>query len=147
MTDKTRELEAEVARTLNVKSEVYHRQRQAESAATLRVEEEFKVEREAAKAAHSVASIALRNHLSETGSHPWEGKRVTHRRTNGKLGVVQIRRVDSQFPANATWGRPEIGQAFVRLLKKDGTPSLAYDSYCTGNAIQNTWRLAEGETA
>lgn len=100
-----------------------------------------------------VANNALREHIDATTTHPWEGKkvvRVTHEpvsRWSSKTrevrlyGVVEIRRTDTKFPANQRWGLPDLGDPFVRLLKKDGTPSLKLDRW--NWRVTDQWKLAE----
>jgi hypothetical protein len=80
----------------------------------------------------------LLDHVDATSSHEWEGKRVskvvTRYRYNwggvtqhAVFGIIEVRRLATVFPANSVYGIPPIGKAFVRLLKKDGTPSKAID--------------------
>ncbi|PYJ10785.1 MAG: hypothetical protein DMF06_05110 [Verrucomicrobia bacterium] len=96
------------------------------------------------------ADEALRQYQSETASHPWEGKRVNHKwkSSGGRVsppvaGVVEVRRVGTEFPGNtAKWRIPDMGKPFVRMLKKDGSPSLKFEAFGTGD----NWVLAEGES-
>lgn len=41
-----------------------------------------------------------------------------------KRGVVEVCTKDTKLAENLGWKKPDIGEAFVRVLKKDGTPSL-----------------------
>lgn len=45
-------------------------------------------------------------------------------RKSGRVGVVEVCTHESFFAGNARYSRPSVGQVFVRLLKKDGSPSL-----------------------
>jgi hypothetical protein len=46
--------------------------------------------------------------------------------TTGNRGVVSIWRPDSDHPVNQCSGYPEPGEVYIRLLKKDGTPSKEF---------------------
>lgn len=93
--------------------------------------------------------IAARDRLPD---HPWTGKRVykiekEYARWSSQVisktrveGIVETRRSDTVFPANKRWGLPAIGEGFVRLLKRDGTPGTKIDSL-TG--YKSEWLLAE----
>lgn len=79
----------------------------------------------------------LRDAKNALPDHPWTGKKVfmecdsgpSYRRSRVRMdGVVEMRRVDTVFPENVRWGIPEIGKPFVRLLKKDGTPGMRFES-------------------
>jgi len=87
--------------------------------------------------AYGVAHDALKAHISDKASHPWDGKRVfrmksMYDRWSGRKigkeridGIVEVVRLDSQFPVNmGTWSRPELGSVIIRKVKKDGKPSL-----------------------
>lgn len=83
--------------------------------------------------------------------HEWEGKRVKrisvrrsfHRSTPGEpeYGIVRTCRIDTEFPENMTWRKPRVGDAFVRLLKKDGSEGVRIASL-PGYGI-GTWELDE----
>lgn len=85
---------------------------------------------------------------SAIASHPHEGKRVSTKRNVGTsympryetiYGVVEVFRVGTEFPANLShYSIPKVGEAFVRLLKKDGKPGKAIDTRLRG------WKLEDG---
>lgn len=98
------------------------------------------------------AERALRDHINATASHEWEGKKVFRMADKSSrwaskpcmvpvYGVVEVRRSDTAFPAGQRHGLPELGQAFVRLLKADGTPGLKLDSWHW--RVTDGWQLAE----
>jgi hypothetical protein len=60
------------------------------------------------------------------------------KRLSGRKGRYEIRTPDSAFPANRSWGLPEMGKPFIRLLKKDGTPGLGFEATFFSN-----WRPEE----
>jgi hypothetical protein len=90
--------------------------------------------------ARDVADKRVREQIDATATHPWEGQRVkraTHYRDwkgapmldrppkSVELGIVEIRRSATRLPGNRGHSLPKLGQAFVRLLKKDGTTGTA----------------------
>jgi hypothetical protein len=115
----------------------------------------------AAKKALGQAELALKEAVSNAASHPWEGKKVyrsipiyaskwSSKQTGTKrvYGVVEVFRLGTVFADNtSSWSRPSLGNAFVRLLKKDGTPGVKIDrDRGYGGQIANCWHLAEEET-
>ena len=107
-----------------------------------------------ARAEKIAADNAVVAHIEAEASHPWEGKKVfrdvsvwrglwpSKAISKREEGVVEIVRRSSQFPANMRYSQPRIGQAVVRLLKKDGSPSLrCFESW--GGQIHPNWKLAE----
>lgn len=59
----------------------------------------------------------------------------------GRRGKYEIRTRETLFAANRNHGRPSIGEVFIRLIKKDGTPGTGFvESRKSGD-----W-LPEGET-
>jgi hypothetical protein len=44
----------------------------------------------------------------------------------GRVSVVEQRTHTTMFRENARWGLPMMGDKFLRVLKKDGTPSLNF---------------------
>lgn len=69
-----------------------------------------------------------------TPDHEWEGRRVFRedvQRDNWSRTVIERKRIEGvvftyrpgvDLGPGHKWNRPEIGQPYVRLLKKDGTP-------------------------
>jgi hypothetical protein len=45
----------------------------------------------------------------------------------GRKGVVNIWTRQSDHPGNLRWGLPEVGDRYIRVLKKDGTPSRNFE--------------------
>lgn len=94
--------------------------------------------------------------VSSAASHPWEGKKVfkdqhSARSWNPKttriFGIVQVMRVGERpGAANQIWGIPEIGQAYILPLKKDGTPGARVIATLGGFDF-NAWKLVEEEAA
>lgn len=81
------------------------------------------------------ARLAYEAARDAAAKHPWEGKRVRrevevgrrfNRKTVEEFGVVEVRRADSEFPQGQSLGLPTMGEAFVRLEKKDGTTGLRF---------------------
>lgn len=58
----------------------------------------------------------------------------------GKRGVVEVCTRESKFPSNIAWSKPSPGEAYIRMLKTDGTPSLQVISV---NRAGHRW-LPEG---
>lgn len=46
----------------------------------------------------------------------------------GRTGVVEVCTRDTVHPDNMRWSRPRLGGWFIRVLKKDGTPSKQYET-------------------
>jgi hypothetical protein len=44
-------------------------------------------------------------------------------------GVIELRGIETKFPANKKWGIPMVGHVFVRLLNAKGSTGLAFDQY------------------
>jgi hypothetical protein len=66
------------------------------------------------------------------------------KRLTGKRGVFEVRMPDTQFAGNiSSYRLPAIGQVFIRLLKKDGTPGLGFQVSQFGKF--GNW-LSEGES-
>lgn len=47
-------------------------------------------------------------------------------------GIFEVCTSTTVFPSNQRHWLPDIGETFIRLLKKDGTPSLKIDRQTTG---------------
>lgn len=101
--------------------------------------------REALQAA-VIARIAAEDALPP---HEWDGRRVFRlesTRWSGREkrieGVVETVRSTTRFPESAArWRRPNIGSGIVRLLKKDGTAGLKFETMGDWKA----WQLADPE--
>lgn len=128
-------------------------QRKAEiEAATLKINADYRDRITAADNAEWAAEKAFTDARSAAASHEWEGKKVTRmdRKYRGSrawnrayeevpiYGVVEVTRSGTNFAENlANWRRPALGVAFVRLLKKDGTPGMKIEN------LNTSWKLAE----
>jgi hypothetical protein len=102
---------------------------------------------DALKAAQSLA-------ISDAVTHPREGERVwrmemvyigegSWRRPSDIQrrieGIVEVCRVDTVFAANIRdYSRPNLGTAFVRAIKKDGTTGIAIHS----KTLTDEWKSA-----
>jgi hypothetical protein len=63
-----------------------------------------------------------------------------------RRGVLEVRTSETVLPANVgSWRLPVIGEVFIRILKKDGSPGMAVESYRPNPAGVNAW-LPEGQT-
>jgi len=116
-------------------------------AATRRIHAEWNDRVRQVMEARANANRALSEAQAAAGSHPWEGKRVRravkkwrsyHNETIEQTGIVEIRRLDTVMPAGQRYGLPDMGEWFVRLTKKDGTPGTRIETEKTG------WQLEEG---
>lgn len=123
-------------------------------AATLAINEEYREEIAQLSLANMKAEAALETALSTGATHEWEGKIVERheRQPRGSSiwnrtyenvivrGVVEVCRKETTFAENLSrYDTPKIGTAFVRLLKKDGSPGKKIANLNKG------WRLAAGE--
>jgi hypothetical protein len=104
----------------------------------------YDIEIERERVLHNRLMAAQRKAISDAAMHPREGERVWRmedvyigegpwRRVCGKQkrveGVIEVRRDDTVFASNiGDWLKPDLGTAFVRVIKKDGTPGLAMHS-------------------
>lgn len=79
--------------------------------------------------------------------HPWEGRevrRLDHRSKAFIYGIVEVRRDQPRSSYSAlrrSWAVPDVGKAYVRLFRKDGTPSRAVDIW------MDEWQLVEEQDA
>jgi hypothetical protein len=148
MSDTRTILHAKVRDAKEAQKALEYKIKQLAREAARKVEESFDAELNAHYRATSEAERALREHIDQTATHEWEGKRVVktitkHQRwgdrswTEKVYGVVEVRRSGTEFPASQRWGLPEQGEAFVRLLKEDGKPGLQLSRYDESN-----WALA-----
>lgn len=64
-----------------------------------------------------------------------------HPAMTGRRGKYEICTHKTVFPGNRQYGLPQIGERFIRLLKKDGSPALGFAS---GYRVDENW-LPEGE--
>jgi hypothetical protein len=82
--------------------------------------------------------------------HPWTGKRVFRMKSVGRFwerrppvrieGIVETMRSTTTLPGNtASYSRPALGAGFARLLKKDGTPGLQFESFGRNDG----WKLVD----
>ena len=115
--------------------------------ATHSINEEFRERIPQDSLANMKAERAVTDAISSGATHEWEGKKVQRLERIRKgsaawnrtyedvtvYGVVEVRRNGTKFADNsASWRLPVLGQAFVRYLKKDGTPGLKIDDRRVG---------------
>lgn len=119
-------------------------------AATDRIDRQYEQSLFAAKeVAHHAAEALRAARNADEPDHPWSGKKVYRMVNVGRSfaprmvredGLVETWRITSERPANwSGWRIPPIGQAVVRPLKKDGTPSARFER------LDSCWKLTEGE--
>ena len=97
------------------------------------------------------AREVLRIAKDAVADYPWAGKRVfkmapgsyswdRNPRMVRVEGLVETMRSTTELPGNASrWNRPPIGSPIVRLLKKDGTPGLKFETM----REHSGWKLAD----
>lgn len=69
------------------------------------------------------------------------GFRPSEPHRTGRRGIIRVWTREEKCPANITYSEPRVGSLFVRLLKKDGTESLQFD---TLGGYNGQWRVVEG---
>jgi len=87
--------------------------------------------------------------------HEWEGRKVTRdevkysrswrggeKSRTPVFGIVETATSQTQSPANCRYSVPRVGLPIVRLLKKDGTPGLKFETLARYEH-QEQWKLAE----
>lgn len=92
----------------------------------------------------------------EAQGHEWEGRKVYrvkivhvgslwhgHKREERVEGIVFTYRHTDDLGPGHTYNRPQIGDPWVRLLKKDGTPSRKTARFLTSGGAVDGWKLAE----
>ena len=77
-----------------------------------------------------VLSASAKSSLA--GKHVYQAttERYSHKIVRYKEGIVEIATPQTEVSGNRR--RPSIGSEFVRLLKADGTPGLAFDTWMSG---------------
>lgn len=120
----------------------------AKRAAAAKAGEAFADELRAAIHAVNAARSARVEVQGRTPAHEWTGQRVVSKVPRGsgwrpdyvdRFGVVEMVQVETVLPGNtSSWRRPEIGSPIVRILKKDGSPGLAFETIGRGYS----WKLA-----
>jgi hypothetical protein len=150
LNDLDRQIE-EASRAL---SKIEEEKREAIAAATRKIAAQFADRLEGARRARFEAEQAKRDFIEASSGHPWEGRRVYRiepkfNRFSGKKvgeerieGIVDVCRQSTRFPTNMRYGLPNLGKAFVRKLKKDGTPALQFHERPYGD-VETNWKLAE----
>lgn len=64
--------------------------------------------------------------------------------TPGKVfGFLELRQRETEMPENVRWDLPQVGQLFVRLATKAGTPGKAIARFTVDNGTPN-WKKTEG---
>lgn len=60
------------------------------------------------------------------------GTKVRNKNHSKLVGLVEVRTRTTPFPNNAAnYSMPEVGEAFVRLLKADGKPGSKFEKFYT----------------
>lgn len=69
--------------------------------------------------------------------------RGKEKRPTGRRGIYEICTRATQFPDNTgTYRRPDVGEVFIRILRKNGTPGIKFEK-----ATYSDWRpVADGAT-
>lgn len=83
--------------------------------------------------------------LIEWGSPPdWRPYMGAYKKQpTGRRGRYELRARETQFAANVgSWRKPVIGEVFIRLIKKDGTPGTGFVKVREGSGSE--W-LPEGQ--
>lgn len=128
--------------------------RQEKEAAASAITERYADRRSALLARLSAARADHVKAQDATPDHEWTGRRVYKMVSQGRHwerrpqkrveGIVETMRSTTALPSNtASYRRPYIGAAIVRLLKKDGTPGAAFDMLSNGS--YQPWKLVEAE--
>lgn len=126
-------------------------------AATAQIKDAYAEKLATATGAVRDAKAVLRDVKDQVPDHPWTGKRVfkmvwapgqhswTRDPKSARIeGLVETVRSTTAFPGNVgSYSRPRVGSPLVRLLNKDGSPGLRFDSM---GGDYHGWQLAE-ETA
>ena len=168
------ELEAERYRATNalthLQNAVYRDRRALEEAAAAKIKAELAAKYDAPLAELAAAEAAARAALdaarvaaaAATPGVPKgvliEWDRLESRRYNrdwamrrtGRRGVIEVVTADTEWPGNiGSYRRPDPGGFILRLLKKDGTPSLLFERWTPPTEEGMTWGSArwvpEGE--
>jgi hypothetical protein len=98
----------------------------------------------------STAYSAWLTRLDVEATHPFEGRKVQRPNPSWtsrevQRGVIEVRRSKTQFGGNVgSYRIPDFGRAFVRLLKKDGTPGTnVAELYENEDGSPKNWKLVE----
>lgn len=154
--DKTQQLRAELHAAECELRDTDTARRKAVNLATEAVYAEYAPRISACRAGIEAAQAALDQHLEQTTSHPWDGKRVYRdvrrrslfkggERTDRERGMVEVVRSGSQFPTNMKYGRPRVGDVIIRALKKDGNPSLKVAAHQHVSDVTSGWTLEDSD--
>lgn len=157
MTDKTLEQletlrdEAEERRREHARK-VDSEAREAARAAEAAVRAKHKEETDRLTAERADAYRAWLTRMDAEASHPFEGRKVTRVkpgwRSKGEVefGVVEVRKSATELGEAASYRIPALGSAFIRLLKKDGSPGLRFERYQgPDNEPPRGWALVEDD--
>lgn len=133
ITEFTRQLDDELAREYDAPLQELRR---AEHAAAL--ERDAEKERAALEGGSKIPAGTI---MLEFDYPRYADRRASNRRLTGKRGVVEIVTRASEHPGNVgTYRQAAVGEVVIRRLKKDGSPSKAYER---GWDARNCW-LPEG---
>ncbi len=145
-----RELESEISRFKSEKRDAFEAALQAEVSARYGVQlrasneaiglaqRQLSEEKERIALTGDGAPYPLGTRLVQWEWPRWGGKPAPTKH----MGIVDAITSKSEHPANVRYGRAQIGQYVVRLIKKDGTTSSKYHLW--RDYMKNSW-LPEGE--
>ena len=119
---RLREATAEINAALDAQYGEEKLRREAEAARARRALEDAKITEATAK----LESLPKRFFEKKTSGRAWERRPA---KPTGREAIPEVRRHDTIFPGNRTWNLPEVGEIFLRVLKKDGTPSSLIERY------------------
>lgn len=128
---------------------------EAIEAARQRVIDEWRERLSAASDVRREARMARIAAEDAQPDHEWEGRRVFRMEPQGRSyqrlpdkrieGIVETYRSTSDVPMSTpSYRLPAIGEAIVRLLKKDGTPGAKFEKLDRG-CWSSKWQLVEDQ--
>jgi hypothetical protein len=70
---------------------------------------------------------------------------IGNKRLTGRRGIFEVCTPETEFAGNVgSYRRPKPGDIFIRVLKKDGTPGLAFETKNWNGKFSSNW-LPEGK--
>lgn len=123
---KRRNAIAEIDRQLN---EEYGERLKALSTARRDAKEAWEAERERIALEEGTGPYPVGTVLCEWDKKGRLGEDKSIRVLTGRKGIVEVVTRNFVMPDNLSYGKPDIGQYAIRLLKKDGTPSKQFFTF------------------
>lgn len=119
-------LKDEVREKRNAARAVIDEQLRAEYDEPLRLAAQKRYEAEKALDAERTAAWANKGPAVGTRYVEFESRSswAQNSALTGRVAVVEQRTNETRLPENRKWGLPRVGEKFLRILKKDGTPGL-----------------------